>query len=247
MSTTAVLRSEWIKIKSLRAGAISLISVFVAMVGITVLVFANIGQPQAELDGDAFDPVHFAFYALLFGQVAAISFGTTAVSSEYLNGALRISLAAVPNRGIFYAAKIALVGALALAVGMVTSFVTFLSGQAFMGEYAIGLGDPGALRATVGAGIYLALMALFAAGLAALFRSGVGVLSLLIPLVLIVSFVIGDVSSGSAQYLPDRAGQQVLLQHPEGTLGPWSGLGVLALWAAAAVAAGWFAVKRRDA
>ncbi|MGI5400483.1 ABC transporter permease [Streptomyces sp. CA-135486] len=247
MSVTAVLNSEWIKIKSLRAGAGSLIAVFVATVGITVLVDATIGQGQAKLDGAAFDPVHFAFYALMFGQIAAISFGATAVSSEYLHGAVRISLAAVPNRRLFYAAKMAVVGALALAVGLVTTMVTFLSGQAFMGEYAIGLGDPGALRATVGSGVYLALMALFAAGLAAVLRSGVAVLSVLIPFILIVSFVVGDVAGGVADYLPDRAGQLVLRQHPEGALGPWAGLAVTAVWAAAALLAGWWAVRRRDA
>ncbi|MFG2631248.1 ABC transporter permease [Streptomyces sp. NPDC048473] len=245
MSTTAVLRSEWIKIRSVRSVAASLIAVLLVTLAITVLAFATVGQ--AEADNPDAEPLFDAFYALNFGQIAAISFGATAISSEYLNGALRISLAAVPRRNLFYAAKMALVGAPALVVGLVASFSAFLVGQTFMGEYAIGLGEPGALRAAFGGGIYLALMALFAAGLAVLLRSAVAVLSLLIPFILIVSFVIGDVAGGAAQYLPDRAGQLVLHQNPEGSLGPWSGLAVAAAWAAAALLAGWWAIRRRDA
>ncbi|MER5360493.1 ABC transporter permease [Streptomyces sp. NPDC002785] len=245
MSTTAVLRSEWIKIRSVRSVAGSLIAVLLVTLAITVLAFATVGQAEAD-NADA-EPLFNAFYALNFGQIAAISFGATAISSEYLNGALRISLAAVPSRNLFYAAKMALVGAPALVVGLVASFSAFLVGQMFMGEYAIGLGQPGALRAAFGGGIYLALMALFAAGLTVLLRSAVAVLSLLIPFILIVSFVIGDVAGGAAQYLPDRAGQLVLHQNPEGSLGPWSGLAVAAAWAAAALLAGWWAIRRRDA
>ncbi|MFJ1716410.1 ABC transporter permease [Streptomyces sp. NPDC088260] len=245
MSTTAVLRSEWIKMRSLRSVAGSLIAVLGVTLAVTLLAFSTVSQSEAAHAG--VDPVFGAFYALSFGQIAAISFGATALSAEYLNGALRISLAAVPRRSLLYAAKIAVVGAPALAVGLVSSFSTFFLGQAFMGKYAIDLGEPGALRAAFGGGIYLALMALLAAGLTVVLRSAVAVLSLLIPFVLIVSFVIGDASSGVAQFLPDKAGQLVLHQNPEGSLGPWGGLTVAAAWAAAALLAGWWAFRRRDA
>jgi ABC-type transport system involved in multi-copper enzyme maturation permease subunit len=244
MSVTAVLHSEWIKIRSVRASFASLLAVYAATLAITLLVYATVGRAEADNGGD---PVFGAFYAINFAQIAAIAFGATAVSSEYANGALRISLSAVPHRSLFYAAKTAIVAAAALVVGLATSFTTFLVGQAFLGEYAIGLGEPGALRACVGAGIYLTLMALFAAGLTFLLRSAVLVLSLLIPFILIVSFVIGDAAGSVADYLPDRAGQQVLYQAPTGGIGPWTGLAVAALWAAAALLAGLRAVHRRDA
>ena len=141
MSFTAVLHSEWIKVKSLRGPAGSLLAVLLATLGVTALAFATIGQ--AEADNRGAEPLYDAFYALNFGQVAAIAFGATAVSSEYLNGALRVSLAAVPRRTCFYAAKIAVIGGLALATGLVTAFAAFLLGQSFMGSYAIGLDHRG--------------------------------------------------------------------------------------------------------
>ncbi|MFF7975037.1 hypothetical protein [Streptomyces sp. NPDC007905] len=78
-------------------------------------------------------------------------------------------------------------------------------------------------------------------------RSGVATLSILIPFLLIVSFVIGDMSSGVADFLPDRAGQVILHSTWDGALGPWTGLAVTAPWAAAALLAGAWSVHRRDA
>lgn len=245
MTLTGVLHSEWIKIRSVRSIYGSLTAVLAVTLAVTVLALGTVGRKQAERAGA--EPVFDAFYALNFGQVAAIAFGATAISSEFLDGALRISLAAVPRRSLFYAAKMTAVGGAALVVGLLTSFTAFLVGQLFLGEYAIGLGHPGALRAAFGGGFYLALMALFAAGLTALLRSAVAVLSLLIPLLLIVPFVFVDIAAAAVDYLPDRAGQLVLHQNPEGSLGPWSGLAVTAAWAAAALLAGWWAVRRRDA
>lgn len=245
LPTVPTLYSEWIKIRSLRGTLGGLIAVLAATAGIQALTAAAIGQ--AEEGGMGSDPLFAAYYGISFGQIAAMVFGAGAVSSEFHNGALRTSLAAVPNRTRFYLSKITTVGVLALLTGQVTGLVTFVAGQALMGEYALELGAPGTYRAVVGSGLYLTLMALFAAGLTAVLRSGTVVLSLLIPFVLLVSFVIGEASGGAAQFLPDRAGQLVVHSRMEGDLGPWTGLGVMALWAAAAVLGGWLAVRRRDA
>ncbi|MGW1228611.1 ABC transporter permease [Streptomyces sp. NPDC002530] len=245
MTTTAILRSEWIKMRSVRSVTGSLAAIFLATLAITVLVSATIGQAEAEKDGA--DLVFGAFYALNFAQIAAISFGAMAISTEYVNDGLRISLTAVPRRMRLFAVKMFLIGSTALAVGLFTAFSSFLVGQLFMGDHAIGLGEPGALRAAFCSGIYLALMALLAAGLAVLLRSAAAVLGVLIPFILIASFVVGDVAGGAADYLPDRAGQLVLHQQQEsGSLGPWAGLAVTAGWTAAALLGGCWAIRRRD-
>ncbi|MGW6943021.1 ABC transporter permease [Streptomyces xanthophaeus] len=245
LPTLPVLYSEWIKIRSLRGTFGALISVLVATVGIQALTAAAIGRAEEGSMGE--DPLLAAFYGLNFGQIAAIAFGASALSAEFHNGALRTSLTAVPDRTRFYLSKIAMVGGLALVAGQITGLLTFLAGQAFMGPYALELGDPGTLRAIVGSGLYLTVMALFSAGLTAVLRSGAAVLSLLIPFVLIVSFVVGEAVGGFGQYMPDRAGQMVMRIEPHGDLGPWTGLGVMALWAVVTVVAGWIAVRRRDA
>jgi hypothetical protein len=246
MSFPAVVHGEWIKVRSLRSTTGSLISIFFATTAVSVLICATLSR--SESGGADFDPVRISYDGLSFGQLAAITFGAMAMAGEYRNAGIQVSLAAVPNRGLFYAAKLAVVGGLALVVGLVTSLVCFLSGQALIGA-GVGIGDRGALRAVIGCGLYFACVALLATGLAALLRSVTGVLTLLIPLFLFLPFVIGDVSGdGSiADFFPDSAGRQILVQDPSGALGPWTGMAVLAGWAAAAVLAGWFALRRRDA
>ncbi|GAA2429744.1 ABC transporter permease [Streptomyces mauvecolor] len=248
MSFPAVLHTEWIKIRSLRSLVGSLLTVPVATAGLSLLICAALGRPQP--DSTDFDPVLFSYYGLNFGQLAAIIFSVMAMAGEYKNGGIRISLAAVPKRTLFYGAKLAVIGGCVLAVGLVASLISFLGGQALMDRgFGIGIADPGALRAVVGCAFYLALISLLSAGVAALLRSVTGALSLLVPLFLILPFVVGDMSQGggAADFLPDRAGQQILLQDPAGTLGPWSGMAVLAAWTVLATAAGWWALRRRDA
>ncbi len=248
MTFSAALHTEWIKIRSLRSLAGSLLAVPVATAGLSLLICGMLGRP--EPGSTDFDPVLFSYYGLNFGQLAAIILGVIAMAGEYKNDGIRISLAAVPNRTLFYAAKLAAVGGCVLVVGLVAGAVSFLGGQALMDPgFGIGITDQGALRAVIGCALYLSLISLLAAGVAALLRSVTGALSVLVPLFLIVPFVVGDLTrgGGAADFLPDRAGQQILLQHPVGTLGPWSGPAVLAGWTALAVVAGWWSLRRRDA
>ncbi|AWZ05200.1 MULTISPECIES: ABC transporter permease subunit [unclassified Streptomyces] len=245
LPTVPVMHSEWIKIRSLRGTFGALMAVFLATAGIQTLTAVLIGDTEAGSLGD--DQLLAAFYGVNFGQIAAFAFGATALSGEFHNGALRTSLTAVPNRARFYLSKMTVVGGLALVAGQLAGLATFVGGQAFMGPYALDLGGSGTYRAIFGCGLYLTLMTLLAAGLTAVLRSATAVLSLLIPFVLIVSFVLGAASEGVARFLPDRAGQMVMRMESQGGLGPWTGLGVLALWALVAVAGGWLAVRRRDA
>lgn len=245
LPTVPVLHSEWIKIRSLRGTFVALSAVCVVTAGIQILMAALLSTEDAAGMGD--DPLLAAFYGVNFGTIAAFAFGATALASEFHNGALRTSLTAVPNRARFYLSKMAMVAGLAFVAGEFAGLATFIGGQAFMGPDALELGGPGTYRAIFGCGLYLMLMALLAAGLTAVLHSATVVLSLLIPFVLLVPFVLGSASDGAARFLPDRAGWMVMRMEPHDGLGPWTGTGVLALWALVAVTGGWLAVRRRDA
>ncbi len=241
MPFAPVLRSEWLKIRTLRSLCGALLAVFAVSTVFSALAsVSNTSDPE-------FDPLFMALSGVGPGQIAAIAFGATAVSSEFHGGGLRLSLAAVPQRGRWFAAKIAAIGVPALLVGLFTGAASLAAGRAGLGDEASGLTVGEQARGVVGCGIYLMLMALLAAGLTALLRSGVATLSILIPFVLIISFVIGDVAGGLTDFLPDRAGQVILHETSTSTLGPWTGLAVTALWTAAALLAGAWSVRRRDA
>ncbi|MGW3144437.1 ABC transporter permease [Streptomyces sp. NPDC001177] len=240
MPFAPVLHAEWIKIRTLRSLVGSLAAILVA-----TAAFSALASSSADAGTDDVDPLFSVFFGISFGQIAAIAFGTTALSSEFRGGALRLTLSAVPDRRRWFAAKATAIALLVLAVGLVTGVVTLLVGKAVLG--ASGPTWTEGMRGVLGCGLHLTLMALFAAGLAAVLRSGVATLSILIPFLLIVSFVIGDLSAGVADYLPDRAGQVALHSTWDGSLGPWTGLAVTALWTAAALCAGAWSIQRRDA
>jgi ABC-2 type transport system permease protein len=241
MSFTPVLRSEALKVLTLR----SLYGTLLAVFAVTTAFSALAGVSETS-DPD-FDPLFTALSGVLPGQIAAVAFGTVAVSSEYQGNGIRLSLAAVPRRGRWLAAKLAVVAVPTFAVGLLSALAALAAARAGLGGAVDGLSTGEQVRGVVGCGIYFALMALLAAGLTVLFRSGVATLSTLIPFILIVSFVIGDVAGGATDFLPDRAGQAVLHQAYDGSVGPWTGLAVTALWAAAAVLAGAWRLRRRDA
>ncbi len=249
MTFVPALHSEWLKIRTLRSLLGTLLALFAATTAFSALASADPADPAeaAEGSGSGFDPLFTALSGVMPGQIAAISFGAMAVSAEFRSGALRLSLAAVPRRGRWVAAKLPAVAVPVLAVGPVTALASLVVARAGLGEAADGLTVAQQARGVVGCGIYLTLMALLAAGLAALLRSGVGALSLLIPFILVVSFVIGDAAGGAVAYLPDRAGQVALHASYEGPLGPWSGLAVTALWTAAVILAGGWRLRHRDA
>ncbi|WP_416972874.1 ABC transporter permease [Streptomyces sp. 4F14] len=224
----SALHAEWLKIRTLRSPFVAL-----GALCLTTVAFSALAG-QGASDGD---PLFAAFFGISFGQIAAVSFAATAMAAEFRDGALRTSLAAVPDRTRWFAAKVTAIAGPVLAVGLLTGAVTLLTGD------GVGWGE--GVRGAVGCGIYLTLMALLAAGLTAVLRSGVATLGIVVPFLLIVSFVVGDMSGTAADWFPDRAGQAVL--HSEPDVDPWAGLLVTALWSAAALGVGGWRVRRRDA
>ncbi|MFB8776713.1 ABC transporter permease [Streptomyces broussonetiae] len=240
MPFVPVLHAELLKIRTLRP----LYGTLFALLATSTAFSAVAGVPETS-DPES-DPLFTALSGVMPGQFAAIVFGTLAVSSEFRPGALRLTLTAVPRRGRWFTAKLTAVAVPALLTGLVTACAALLAARAGLGAAADGLTGAEQTRGMVGCGVYLMLMALFAAGLTAWLRNGVAALGVLVPFILVVSFVIGDAAGPAADFLPDRAGQVALYETWDGSLGPWTGLAVTASWTAA-VAAGARSVCHRDA
>lgn len=252
---TAVLRSEWTKLSSVRSTLWTLaaaVLVTTVLGGLLCLLFNvrwdNI-DPKERL---SFDPTSQSLSGLILGQLALITFGVLVIAGEYSTGTIRASLAAVPQRGHLYCAKLAVTGVLALAVGMVTSFLAFFAGQAMLGSHSTSIGDPGVLRAVFGGGLYMMLMVLFATGVATMLRSPTLSLGILIPLFFLISPILSNVPGAKvvAHYLPDQAGSKitkVLTAGDERPYGPWTGLAIMVLWVLASLIGGYVVLKRRDA
>lgn len=257
-SVPAVLNSEWTKIRTVSSTTWTLICAFVVTValaaGTSALLNATFDD-LSEAEQATFDPTLVSFTGTTFSQLAMIVFGVLVVSTEYSSGMIRTSLAAVPQRGTLLFSKIAVAGVLALLVGLLTSFVSFFLSQALLGDRGTGLGEENVLRAVVGAGLYLGLIAIFSMGIAAMLRSSVLAICILVTLFLLISNILSLVpyAKDVILYFPDKAGMRVMQVVPEAMgsdpspYGPWAGLAIMVAWVAAAVLGGYLVLKNRDA
>jgi ABC-2 type transport system permease protein len=256
MAAVQVIRSEWTKIRSVASTVWTLSVAVVVTVAVGMLISAlsrNEFDSMPFRDRLSFDPTFVSFAGMSLGQLAMIVFGVLVVSNEYSTGMIRVSLAAVPRRGTFLFSKIAVAGALALAVAMATSLAAFFLGQAMLGPYRAAIGDPGVLRAVLGGGLYMTLIALFSMGVAAMLRSPMLSLGILMPFFFLISTILGSVDATKkvGRFLPDQAGSRIMQVVPaagdDTPYGPWGGLGIMVLWVIAALAFGCLLLKRRDA
>jgi ABC-2 type transport system permease protein len=256
MAAIQVVRSEWTKIRSVASTVWTLSLALVVTLALGMLISAlsrNEFDTMSTKDQISFDPTFISFAGMSLGQLAMIVFGVLVVSNEYSTGMIRTSLAAVPQRGTFLFSKIAVATGLSLAVGLVTSFLAFFLGQAMLGSHRASIGDTGVLRAVLGGGLYMALIAMFSMGVAAMLRSPMLSLGILMPFFFLISNILGNVSATKkiGRFLPDQAGSRILRVvtplDDDTPYGPWGGLGIMALWVLAALAGGYVLLKRRDA
>ncbi|KOU59657.1 ABC transporter [Streptomyces sp. MMG1533] len=256
MAAIQVVRSEWTKIRSVASTVWTLSLAVVVTIALGMLISAlskNEFDNMSRGDRLSFDPTFISFAGMSLGQLAMIVFGVLVVSNEYSTGMIRTSLAAVPQRGTFLFSKIAVATGLSLAVGLATSFVAFFLGQAMLGTHRAEIGDSGVLRAVIGGGLYMTLIAMFSMGVAAMLRSPMLSLGILMPFFFLISNILGNVDATKklGRYLPDQAGSkimQVVTPIDDDTpYGPWGGLGIMALWVAAALLGGYVLLKKRDA
>lgn len=256
MAATQVVRSEWTKIRSVASTVWTLGLAVVVTIALGMLIsalskseFDNMGRE----DQLTFDPTFISFAGTSLGQLAMIVFGVLVVANEYSSGMIRTSLAAVPRRGLFLFSKIAVATALALVVSMITSFATFFLGQMMLGDLKASIGDPGVLRAVIGGGLYMTLIALFSMGVAAMLRSPMLSLGILMPFFFLISNILGNVPATEkvGRFLPDQAGSKIMQVvtpiDDDMPYGPWGGLGIMVLWVIAALVGGYLVLKRRDA
>ncbi|MFE2496079.1 ABC transporter permease subunit [Streptomyces scopuliridis] len=257
-SVPAVLQSEWTKIRTVSSTTWTLISALVVTVALGAALSAVLNSQFGDLAPEeraTFDPTYTSFSGMVLGQLAMVVFGVLVVGSEYTSGMIRTSLAAVPQRGTFLFGKILVAGVLALVVAVLTGFLAFFVGQALLGEHGTTIGEPNVLRAVIGSGLYMTLIAVFSMGVAAMLRSSILSLGILMPFFFLVSQILAAVPGAKevARYFPDQAGRQITqvvpnaLNSSPAPYGPWAGLGIMALWVLAALAGGYAVMRKRDA
>jgi ABC-2 type transport system permease protein len=245
-----VVRAEWTKLWSVRSTAWALLGTAAALVALAA-VFPATGPPAPR------DPVAYGLSSFFQAQLGAAVLGVLAITSEYATGSIRATLTATPQRLTLLSAKTIVVAATATVVGIAAAFLAFfVAAQVLAGRgTTVALTDPGALRAVVGAGLYLAVVAVLALALGVLLRSSVATIAVVVAVMLVLPGIAtalpGSWQSAAVPYLPAEAGQAIIGQTrfaPAGAhlLAPWTGFAVLCAYTAVALGAAAVTLSRRD-
>jgi len=255
---SATLRSEWIKLRSVRSTMWSLLVTLILTIGLGALFSAARVARAGHLDpGDlrAFDPTNFSLNGLFLAQLAIGVLGVLVISSEYATGQIRATLGATPQRLVVLAAKVLVFMAVVFVVGLVASVSAFFIGQGILSAkfHQATLGQAGVLRAIIGGAAYLAVIGALGVGLGTMLRRTAGAIAALVGLLLIlpilVNFLPSPWSQDISKYLPLQAGQNIFRAAPasSGDLSTWVGFVVFCAYAVAALICGALLLNRRDA
>ena len=262
-----VIRSEWIKLRSVRSWLVMIGAAVVVVVGMGALAAAvasgavtgptRPGGGGAATGRNSFastDPTALSMAGVTLAQLIVGVLGVLLVSNEYANGSIRNWFGAVPRRLPVLWGKAVVLTVLLAVVMVLACLAAFLLGQAILGDAKnTTLAADGVLRAVIGSGLYLAGIGLFGIAIGALLRNTAGAIAVVVASLLIIPGLIGLILPDSwnqnvSPYLPSTAGQAFTTVQPADTL--------LASGTGAAVFVGWLVVlltgaalllRRRDA
>jgi ABC-type transport system involved in multi-copper enzyme maturation permease subunit len=257
-STVAdVLRSEWVKFRSVRSTFWALTVTVVLGIALGAVISAAAAHGYATFTAAeklSWDPTGVSQSGMVIAQLAIVVLGVLCISSEYSSGMIRTSLIAVPKRGRVLAAKALVFAAVTFVVGEATCFAAFFAGQALISGHAphAALGDPGVARAVAGGGLYLAALAVLSVAGGALLRHAAAAIACLMAVVLVLPLIAQALPDSwrnpVTEFWPTQAGSQLTsVYHSAHTLQPWPGFGVMCLFVAIVYAIAWTLPDRQDA
>lgn len=251
VSTLGVVRSEWIKLTSVRSVVWSFVIAAALAIGASALMTtAVLGTSDGQLP--ELQLAMFATIGVPFVQLVFAIVGVIAITGEYASGQIRSSLTAVPRRTPVLLAKAAVAGVIAFAVGIVSlalsGAVSSLIATA-MGEDVPSL--DGLVPSVLFASLYLALVTVFSLAVGALVRSGAGaiavVLSLLLVLPSVLSLIPVDVVQELIPYQLSQAGASIVQTSTVMDADFWRDLVTVVAWPVVALGGATLALVRRDA
>ncbi|MEW1696869.1 ABC transporter permease [Streptomyces sp. NPDC093249] len=230
------LASEWTKIRSVRSTLWTLGVMILLMAGIGLGVAAIAASSEAPMGEDS--ALAFGFFGMLPASICVITLGVLTVASEYGTGMIRTTLTACPSRARVLTAKAAVFFLLVFAVTTVTASLVAVA-QVALVDTAATPSTGEWLRATVGAGAYLAVLGLLSLAFGTLIRHSAGAITVMIGLLLLplvaALFMFSEALRSVQEWLFTYAipSQMIALyatKPPFGDSGPagWESLGILA-------------------
>jgi ABC-2 type transport system permease protein len=253
------VHAEWTKLRTVPSPAWLLIGIIALTVGASALATSIVKCPATC----SADTTKLSLTGIMLGQAAVAALAVVVVTAEYGTGMIRASLAAVPRRSVLMAAKAIVVTAVVLVAGSISVLGSVLAGRiqlpgngftAANGFEALSIFHGPTLRAAAGSVLYLVLIGLFSLGVSTALRDAGLTTAVVLGVLYVIPLTSELIINPSWQHRLDRwapANAGLAIQATRGLaklpIGPWPGLGVLALWTAAALAGGWLVLRLRDA
>jgi ABC-2 family transporter protein len=264
------LRSEWTKIRTVRSTVWTLGVMFAVVVGVDMLVTLALNGAYVGLP-----LLSSGLFGLMLGQLAVISLGVLVITSEYATGMIRATLTACPKRSLVLTAKAIVFFGLSFVMTTVACTTTALVNWWALSDQTIPsyAGDDPLMRgsvdgtrivagvgqwlgATVGAGLYVALLGLLSLAVGTILRHTAGAVTIMIGVVLLplimALFMVSDSLSPVRDVLVRYSvlnGLASLYQIPMAETGNatgWSGVGLLAVVTAIVLAGAYATLEKRD-
>jgi len=240
------VRSEMAKLTSTRTTP----GLAVALVAVVVLAVAlhGYGLAEASLRASSEQLTFLMGWGAVIGNLFAGLAGALSFTAEIRYGTIRPTLMATPRRGRVVAAKALAAAGAGLAFGL-------LGTAAAVGAGRLALGARG-VDAAVGAGQYAqflaggalagALWAVVGLGIGAVVRAQAPTVVAMTAWVLFVEAILVDSAPGLGRLAPGALGQALAGLRPDSLAAPALGGLLLGAYAAASLAAGALATRRRD-
>ncbi|GAB3566381.1 ABC transporter permease [Spelaeicoccus albus] len=249
-----LVRSEYIKLRTLRSTWVLLIVTVVILVGISAL-FAFAGHQSAGSKGAIPEStLHTApVTGLTFGQLIVASFGAVMIGGEYASGMIRSTMTAAPKRLSALLAKVLVLAVTALVLGIVAGVAGWAVAQPILASKNLDFafttdGVPGIIA---GLGLYLMCAALMGMAIGFLLRNSAGAIVTTLALLLIVPIIFQliplDAINNMSPYLPSQAGQEMTQISTSGDkFNQWQGGLIMGAWAFVLLVAASIRLKSSD-
>lgn len=249
LSFFRVLRSEVVKLTTLRSTWWSLGITVVLAVGIALAIAAA----SSSLPG-GIPPVVAITAPMQFTMMVAGIFGAIAITGEYSTGMIRSTLTAEPRRGVVLVAKVIAVAAFLIVTALISTTISILVTAPIFGDNSLDWGDAAASSTPLAFSLLaMACFGLIGLGWGFIIRNSAGAIAatvgvLFVAPIMLSLFTIGGESWAwlvdLSRYLPMSAASTLTTPDPADL-----GTAVITMlaWPAATLLGGWLVLRTRDA
>lgn len=234
LSFVRLIRSEWIKLRSIRSTVWCFALLFLLNIGFPLLI-ASVGHfssaagnaAQSDIAGGAIG-VTVITLGVNFTSLVVAVLGVLIISGEYATGMIRGTFTADPRRlGALFAKAIVLAVATFVVTAVSTWIAALLVHPILAGKNVdFSLSDSKVFLPILGSSVYVTLIALLAFGIGALVRTTAGGIAVTLGALLVVPIILGIVGqlvsahwpADINAFLPSQAGGQ-LFAYQGGAIG----------------------------